>query len=146
VIGWQPRPGRRHAKNGARRFFGAITVVAVALTVLVGGRRYFYCRSMDQVMTQTTCDCARAPADKDGRAAALTPLNDCFEVRFLGRLVSFTLGAELAVPAAGLVAVLPVHQVELRPSNLLCTGLDHPIRAGPVSPTATRAQLMVFLT
>ncbi len=76
----------------------------------------------------------------------LGALNDCFEVRFLDRLVSFTVGTELAVPAAGLFAILPPQSPQMTPSNAVLTGVDHPIRAGPLSATASRAQLMVFLT
>ena len=72
--------------------------------------------------------------------------NDCFEVRVLGRLVAFALPGDMAVPAAALVAILPPPVPDRLPARGFTTGARHPIRAGPFSPTATRARLMVFLT
>jgi hypothetical protein len=99
---------------------------------------------MDEIMTQMTCDCAGAHAD-DQAQAAIGILN-CFEVRFLDRLVPFTIGGEFAVPAASLTAILPPAAPLTAPEMGRLKGADHPIRAGPFSPAASRAQLMVFLT
>ena len=128
-----------------RGLLGAVTLAVVALTAILGGQRYFYCRAMDEIMTRTTCDCAQVSADQEDHTA-VGALNDCFEVRFLDRLVSFTIGDDIAVPAASLVAILPptAPAASLVTANLKRT--EHPIRAGPFSPTASRAQLMVFLT
>jgi hypothetical protein len=115
----------------------------VALTAMMGGQRYLYCRAMGEIMTET-CDCARTHTDESGGVAI--GANDCFEVRYLGRLVSFTIGSEFVVPPAGLLATLPAPAVEMPPSNAGITSVEHPIRAGPHSPTASRSQLMVFLT
>ena len=122
----------------------AVTLAAVTLTAILGGQRYFYCRAMAEIMPPT-CHCARASADEAG-TTAVGVLNDCFEVRFLDRLVSFTIADDIAVPAAGLVAILPpaAPATPLVTANLKRT--EHPIRAGPFSPTASRSQLMVFLT
>jgi hypothetical protein len=139
------RLGGIRAKKCARWSLGVLTVTAVALTAVMGGQRYLYCRAMDQIMTQTTCECAGATADAEGQGSPGI-FADCFEVRFLEHLVSFTVGADFAVPAAPLLAVLPVPGPALTPAGVLLGDADHPIRAGPFSPTASRAQLMVFLT
>jgi hypothetical protein len=120
-------------------------VVAVALATILGGQRYLYCRAMDQIMTHAACECARTYSSGQD-CAVLDALNDCFEVRVLGRLVSFTVAADPGVPTAPLVAVLPAFPLELPRTNALLASADHPIRAGPFSPSAVRAQLMVFLT
>jgi hypothetical protein len=140
-----PRP-----KDIARRGFGFATVVAVALATVLGGHRYFYCRPMARIMVPTHCPCARAQSvdrHATGRpAAAVGLLNDCFELRVLDRLDSSTVRADFAVPAAGLIARLPAPSVLLAQSCVFALGADQPIRAGPYSPTALRAKLMVFLT
>jgi hypothetical protein len=133
------------SKRYARGLLSAITVTAVVLTAILGGQRYMYCRSMNQVMTDGCCECARGRAPADG-VALLGVDNDCFEVRVLGRLVAFALPGDMAVPAAALVAILPPPVPDRLPARGFTTGARHPIRAGPFSPTATRARLMVFLT
>ena len=95
---------------------------------------------------EASCTCAQTQhGDAEGQVA-LRVDNRCFEVRFLDRLVAFTLAGDVAVPATPLVAVLPVPSPAGLPSSVLLAGADHPIRAGPFSPTAHRARLMVFLT
>jgi hypothetical protein len=136
---------RFFAKKLARSALALCTVIAVLLATLFGGQRYFYCRPMDRIMTHTHCACAQTASDEDGRVR-IGVLNDCFETRFVHRLVSFTIGADLAIPAARLTTVLPVAHVAAPRSNLIFANTAHPIRAGPFSPTALRAQLMVFLT
>ena len=138
------------AKDVARRALGFATVLAVALATILGGHRYFYCRPMARIMVPMHCPCARAQnADRhttDRPTAAVGPLNDCFELRVLDRLDSSTVGTDFAVPAAPLMAKLPAPSVLAAASSVLSQGADQPIRAGPYSPTALRAQLMVFLT
>jgi len=129
----------------ARELLSAITVTAVVLTAILGGQRYLYCRSMNQVMARATCECARTHVGEVG-VASLGVDTDCFEVRELGRLVTFALPGDMAVPAAALMAILPPPVPEGVPSEAFTTGASHPIRAGPFSPTAARAHLMVFLT
>ena len=123
----------------------ALTLAAVTLTATMGGQRYFYCRAMDEIMAETTCDCGQGSADDQG-TTAVGALNDCFEVRFLDRMVSFTTGDDFAVPPASLVAILPATVPITTPVTASLTRADPPIRAGPFSPAASRAQLMVFLT
>ena len=123
----------------------ALTLVAVTLTATMGGQRYFYCRAMDEIMTETSCDCGEGSVDDEG-GTAVGALNDCFEVRFLDRLVSFTTGDDFPVPPASLVAILSITTPITTPVTASLTRADHPIRAGPFSPAASRAQLMVFLT
>jgi hypothetical protein len=124
---------------------GLATIVAVTLATFLGGHRYLYCRPMNRIVANTNCPCARAPEEAPN-APAVSPVNDCFELRVLHRLVSFTLGSDLAVPPAMLWARLPpTHFIAPQP-GALTHGADQPIRAGPFSPTALRAQLMVFLT
>jgi hypothetical protein len=98
---------------------------------------------MGEVME--TCACAHQHVDGE-RGASVSPLNDCFEVRFVDRLSSATVDRTLAIAAAPLLAVLPVTRSAELPSKPVVAGADQPIRAGPYSPTAARAQLMVFLT
>jgi hypothetical protein len=145
VSWWRHRFGPASAKDRVRWSLRAVTLAAVTLTAILGGQRYFYCRAMDEIMAPSTCDCAQASADGAG-ATAVGVLNDCFEVRFLDRLVSFTVGHDIAVPAASLVAILPpaIPVTPMVTANLKRT--EQPIRAGPFSPTASRSQLMVFLT
>jgi hypothetical protein len=114
------------------------------LTAIMGGQRYLYCRAMGEIMTDTMCSCAQPKSGEDG-AVAVGP-SDCFEVRELSRLVSFTVDGDFVVPAAGLRATLPAPVVDTPPSSAVFTFADRPIRAGPFSPTAHRSQLMVFLT
>jgi hypothetical protein len=133
------------AKKFARSALASCTITAVILTTLLGGQRYFYCRPMDRIMTHTHCACAQTPSDDDGQTR-IGVLNDCFETRFVRRLVSFTIGADLAIPPATMTAVLTAAHVAPPLSNLIFAETAHPIRAGPFSPTALRAQLMVFLT
>jgi hypothetical protein len=123
----------------------ALTLAAVALTAIMGGQRYLYCRAMDEIMTEATCDCSKSHSNENG-ADAISVLNDCFEVRYLSRLVTFTVGDELMVPPASLLTTLAVPAVEVPPPNAVLTAAEHPIRAGPLSPAASRSQLMVFLT
>jgi hypothetical protein len=120
-------------------------VVAVALATIVGGQRYLYCRGMEQIMTGAACACA-TPDTRGQEGAALGALNDCLEIRVLGRLLASAAAGHPAVPAAAWVAVLPAAPSELPRSSAPVVGVDHPIRAGPFSPSAVRAQLMVFLT
>jgi hypothetical protein len=121
-----------------------LTLAAVAATAIMGGQRYLYCRAMGEIMTDTTCSCAQPKSSEDG-AVAIGP-RDCFEVRQLHRLVSFTIASDFVVPPAGLVATLPAPVVDTAPSSAVLTYVAHPIRAGPFSPTSRRSQLMVFLT
>jgi hypothetical protein len=100
---------------------------------------------MNRIMASTNCPCAQAPQGAPN-APAVGIVNDCFEVRVLHRLVSFTVGSDLAVPPAMLLARLPPTHLTAPPAGGLPQDADHPIRAGPFSPTAVRAQLMVFLT
>ena len=123
----------------------ATTLVAVAMTAIMGGQRYLYCRAMEEIMSATTCECAPGPEDVD-RPGGAAILNDCFEVRFLHRLVSFTITEHPPVPEATLVAILPPAPQIAPPLRAIFTKAEHPIRAGPFSPSASRAQLMVFLT
>ncbi len=142
---WQRRFGWASTKGSVRWLLRAVTLAAIMATAILGGQRYFYCRAMNEIMTQVTCDCGQASADDEGQTA-VGVLNDCFDVRFLGRLVSFTIAADIAVPAAGLVALSPPVVPVTPPAMASLKGADHPIRAGPFSPTGSRAQLMVFLT
>ena len=96
-------------------------------------------------MADTHCPCAQVPA-RDSNAPLLGMSNDCFELRVVHRLVSFTVAGEFVVPAATLIATLPPAHVVGPPSNVASIRADQPIRAGPFSPTALRARLMVFLT
>jgi len=134
---------------GAKRFVRAAlalcTVAAVVLVTILGGQRYFYCRPMDRIMTPAHCPCAETPSD-EREPASIRVLNDCFEARVLGRLVSYTMGSDFAVPAATLTAMLPAAHLDPAGNSTVLAGADHPIRAGPFSPTAQRARLMVFLT
>jgi len=144
-VNWRHRSQRTSEKDRLRWVLRALTLVAVTLTATMGGQRYFYCRAMDEIMTETSCDCGQGSVDDEG-GTAVGALNDCFEVRFLDRLVSFTIGDDIAVPAASLVAILsPAAPVTL-PATASLKRADRPIRAGPFSPAASRAQLMVFLT
>jgi hypothetical protein len=140
-----PQLRRLFAKNFAHSALALFTVTAVLLATLLGGQRYFYCRPMDRIMAHTHCACAQTASDEEGQSR-IGVLNDCFETRFVHRLLSFTIGADLAIPAPPLTAVLPAAHLAPPPSNLIFTDAEHPIRAGPFSPTALRAQLMVFLT
>src|ERR1041384_8038637 len=139
------REGALVPKRYSHGLLSAITVTAVILTAILGGQRYLYCRSMDQVMTRATCACARTHVAEVG-VALLGVDTDCFEVRELGRLVTFALPGDMAVPAAAFVAILPPPVPEGVPSEAFTTGAIHSIRAGPFSPTAARVRLMVFLT
>jgi hypothetical protein len=134
------RPGTH-----VRRLLGVATITAVALATVLGGHRYLFCRTMGEVMTRATCECAQRHID-DESGTAVSPLNDCFEVRFVDRLSSATVDPTVIIAAAPILAVLPIEGFALWPSKSVVTRADHPIRAGPYSPTAVRAQLMVFLT
>lgn len=138
------------AKDVARCGCGFAMVLVVALATVLGGHRYFYCRPMGRIMVPSNCPCARAQAAErvaaDRSAVAIGVLNDCFELRILDRLVSSTLRSDFAVPAASLIAKLPAPSVMRPQFSVSAVGPDQPIRAGPYSPTAIRAQLMVFLT
>jgi len=134
-----PRRANRFARSAL------CTVVALAFVTILGGQRYFYCRPMERIMTPTHCPCAQTPPNEQEHAS-VRALNDCFEARVLGRLVSFTMGSDLAIPAAALTAMLPAAHLTSLSSGTVLAGADHPIRAGPFSPAAVRAQLMVFLT
>src|SRR4051812_19562263 len=119
---------RFFAKKFARSALALCMVTAVMLATLLGGQRYFYCRPMDRIMTHTRCACAQTPADEDGRAR-IGVRNDCFETRFVRRLLSFTIGADLAIPPATLFAVLPAAPLAAPASNLIFAKAAHPIRA-----------------
>jgi hypothetical protein len=136
---------RINTKGWARWSLYAVTLAAVTFTAILGGQRYFYCRAMDQIMSETCCGCTRDHVDRSDQTS-VGSLNDCVEVRFLRRMVSFTVVADFSVPAAGLVGILPSPALEVGPFHVTRTGLEHSIRAGPRSPAASRSQLMVFLT
>jgi hypothetical protein len=142
---WQQPSSRWFgAKHFARSILGLATLAAVVMATILGGQRYFYCRPMDRVMTDIHCPCAQSTTD-DEHATSFRILNDCFEVRILPRLISSTIGNDLAVPTATLIAMLPAAHWVSSYSGRSVARADHPIRAGPYSPTALRAQLMVFL-
>ena len=139
-----PRHLRRLGK-GTRHALGLTTVLAMTLATLFGGHRYLYCRPMNRIVANTNCPCARAPKEAPS-TPALGVVNDCYEVRVLHRLVSFTVASDLAVPPATLLVRLPPTHFMAPQPGVLTHGADQPIRAGPFSPAALRAQLMVFLT
>jgi hypothetical protein len=130
-------------RERARKLLGVLTMSAVLLAALLGGQRYLYCRAMGEVMSKT-CACAHAEQDREGRTAIGTS-NDCFEVRALSRLVSFTVSEGFAVPPAAFSTLLPVLSPAVPPPGALSLWTSRPIRAGPSSPAASRAVLMVFL-
>ena len=114
------------------------------LATLLGGQRYFYCRMMNEVMSPAECACA-TPIDRQEQVA-IGASHDCLELRTLDRLHSYTVGADWVVPPASLVATLPAPLPACTPEGRQAVTNDHPIRAGPESPAAARARLMVFLT
>jgi hypothetical protein len=118
-------------------------IAAVALATILGGQRYLYCRSMGEIMTRATCECAQQHSEG---AASISVLYDCFDVRYLDRLLSNTAAAGLDVAGAPFVAVLPAPGADALPPAPTVVRAEHPIRAGPYSPTAARSRLMVFLT
>lgn len=142
---WRHPQRGRYAGESTRRALGLMTIVAVTLATLFGGHRYLYCRPMNRIVANTNCPCARAPKEAPN-APAVGLVNDCFELRVIDRLVSFIVGSDLAIPPAMLLARLPPTHVMASQAGVLTHGADRPIRAGPFSPTALRAQLMVFLT
>ena len=135
----------QRARRCARRALGFVTVLAVTLATFFGGHRYLFCRPMNRIVTETDCPCVRA-SKKIPSAPAIGVVNDCFEVRVIQRLVSFTIGSDFAVPPAIPMARLPAFHLLSPQADSLARRAEHPIRAGPFSPTAVRAQLMVFLT
>jgi hypothetical protein len=96
-------------------------------------------------MTEQMCACSQVQSEEQG-PSSIGILNDCFEIRVFDHLVSFTVAGDFAVPAAPLTAILPACVPSMPPANALIFAAEHPIRAGPFSPAASRAQLMVFLT
>lgn len=134
----------RRANRFVRSVLALCTAAAIVFVTILGGQRYFYCRPMDRIMAPTHCPCAQTPPSEQGHAS-VRALNDCFEARVLGRLVSFTMGGDLAIPAAALTAMLPAAHLTPPRHGAILAGADHQIRAGPFSPTSLRAQLMVFL-
>src|SRR5438105_7137248 len=81
--------GASATKASARRFVSALVVSSVLLAAMLGGQRYLYCYSMNEVMTRATCACATAHAPDEATSVGIQ--NDCFEARMLGRLASFAL-------------------------------------------------------
>jgi hypothetical protein len=142
--------GRRHLLKWpgntalARAVLGVGMIAAIALATVFGGQRYLYCRSMGEVMTGATCQCAQHH-DSEG-ATSISVLYDCFDVRYLDRLLSNTAAAGLDIAGAPFVAELPALGVDALPSSSAVVRAEHPIRAGPYSPSAARSRLMVFLT
>jgi hypothetical protein len=128
----------------ARQLVASIALAALALTAVLSGQQYFYCRAMGAIMRDRGCACAQVERHEQGGAAVGVPF-DCFELRALGRVASFTVGPDFAVPAAPLTALVAAPPAPLVPANAISSVADHPIRAGPYSPSALRAQLMVFL-
>ena len=129
----------------ARQALGFVTVLALTLATFFGGQRYLFCRPMNRIVTETDCPCVRA-SKKSPSAPAIGVVNDCFELRVIQRLVSFTIGSDFAVPPAALTSRLPAFNILSPRADSVAHRADQPIRAGPFSPTAIRAQLMVFLT
>jgi len=143
-VNWlRQRLTKVRAKKAARGSFALVTVLVVALSATMGGQRYLLCRAMNEIM-EPTCPCAQRAANDEQPSNRI--FNDCFDVRYLDRLGSFTVGADFAVPAAPLVAVLPTPSPVSRPARVVFENSEQPIRAGPFSPAANCAQLMVFLT
>jgi hypothetical protein len=128
-----------------RSVLGAIMVVAVALAALFGGRTYLFCRAMNRVMSEPACCCSHAERPAPGQAA-VDARPQCFEVRVVSGLVSFTIGSDLAVAPAGLLGLLPAVPPEVASSAVVRDDGARAIRAGPFSPAALRASLMVYLT
>ena len=131
------------ARKAARGGLALVTVLVVTLSAIMGGQRYLFCHSMNEIM-EPTCPCALRAASDEQPSNRI--FNDCFEVRYLDRLASFVVGADFAVPAAALVAVLPTPSPLSRPARVVFENTEQAIRAGPFSPAANCAQLMVFLT
>src|SRR5262249_41183377 len=131
---------------GMHRVFAAFVGAMVVLAALAGGRTYLYCRAMGEIMNPT-CLCARAGSQSQDRDASSWVDGDCFEVRVLDRLISSTPpSSDGIVPAACLLAQAQP-ALEQRPVTPgIAANARHPIRAGPLSPAAFRATLMVFLT
>ena len=122
-----------------------MTIAAVALASVFGGQQYLYCRAMGEVMARGACECGQREV-AEGYGASLVVFNDCFDVRFLDRLLSTSGGGNLVIAGPSLVAVLPANDSQPHPAKAVVQQAEHPIRAGPYSPAAVRARLMVFLT
>jgi hypothetical protein len=136
------RGGPSHRLRSA---LGAVTVLAVTAAALFGGRTYLFCRAMNCIMSEPACCCAHVERSETGQAAAQAGGN-CFEVRVVAGLVSFTIASDVAVAAASLSGVLPTVPLRVPQSAAVRDDGARAIRAGPFSPTASRANLMVFLT
>ena len=137
-----PRVGR---SSRARAALGAVTVLAVALSALFGGRTYLFCRAMNRVMSEPACCCAHAERSQPGQPA-VDARKSCVELRVAPALLSFTIASDVAVPAAGILGVLPAVRLEPAGSAAVRDDGGRAIRAGPFSPAASRAKMMVFLT
>ncbi|HEY3592504.1 MAG TPA: hypothetical protein VGL13_01470 [Polyangiaceae bacterium] len=128
------------------RLLGALMLVVIALAAGFGGHRYYYCRAMGEVMNDAaTCACATPTPDRDTRRS-FRASNDCFELRSLDKLVSFTTASAPVVHAAPVMGILPP-PIALTPDLSAAAERAHrAIRAGPLLPPVPRAALMVFLT
>jgi hypothetical protein len=126
-----------------RSVLAVVAITAIALATIFGGHRYLYCHAMGEVMD--SCACATSQADLQSQPS-VSALNDCLEARFIDRLSSASVGATVEVAVAPHSALLPIDGFTAFVSGFVAAESDAPIRAGPRSPTAVRAQLMVFLT
>ena len=127
-----------------RCMIGALALIALTLAATSGGQRYFYCRAMDRVMAPSAC-CATSHL---AAPHSVSPLNDCFEVRFLDRLGAFTTALPTLIAPPALLAILPAPVPRPAPKLAALAPGNHPIRAGPfrvASASGVRAELMVFL-
>ncbi|WP_394836971.1 hypothetical protein LVJ94_08690 [Pendulispora rubella] len=141
---------RARTKRRWREIAGALACALLVLTVLSGtvqaGQRYFFCAAMG-LMTSNPC---RVQAVPDSEAERVTVQHmDCCETMTLPQVPDGARGEVPEIPAASIVAVVPVapHGVEVSAPNI-----DASVRARwrvhvpPRPPNERRAQLMVFLT
>lgn len=125
---------------------GAALMAIVLLTAFfAGGSRYFYCPVMKVAMT-TSCCSGKHAGDEPGaepRDALVAP--DCCQARSVATVPSTPIPSPQEELVSPLAATLPaVAIVANEPAARQVARFTHPVRAGPTTPSARRAQLMIW--
>jgi hypothetical protein len=131
----------------ATRAVLVLAAVAVLLSVVRGGTRFFYCPITHMAFDAPPCSSPRDEADDSDAPAVRTA--DCCQEKWRAAAPAATIPEveETSVAAARLVAVVGHPRFDIAMASAKVPfGLAHAVRAGPPPPSAgkRRAQLMIF--
>ncbi|MBS2012498.1 MAG: hypothetical protein JST00_06410 [Deltaproteobacteria bacterium] len=119
--------------------------VVLVTAFFAGGARYFYCPVMKVAMTTSCCARERIAGEADAEARDTLVATDCCQARRIAKVAPAPIPLphdELVAPLASTVPAVTIALAE--PAARLVARLTHPVRAGPPTAGARRAQLMIW--